>query len=62
MEALRFAMMVVGFALAALLLWWLRVTWLEIQQELERQVGWHRMWTERIMDATDERYGPDGPP
>lgn len=31
----------------------------ELCDEVERDIGWHRMWTERIMDTTDEDHGTE---
>lgn len=49
-------------AMAAVLLGWLRSEWNILEREHQRQVGWHRMWTERIMNTTDERDERSGPP
>lgn len=41
---------VLGGVLAGSLLFALWCRWLSIEREYQRDVGWHRMWTERIME------------
>lgn len=38
---------------AVMLLLALRGKWKAIDREYERETGWHRMWTERIMDEDE---------
>ena len=57
MDALRTLFMVVGVLMAGTLLLWLNMLWQEIEEDYERDLGWHLMWTERIMDERDE-HGP----
>lgn len=48
MEILEIAFLLVGVVQAALILAMLHSKWHIIRHELEREAGWHRMWTERI--------------
>ncbi len=43
----------VGAVLAGGLLALLRGKYKAIDRELQREIGWHRMWTERVMDETE---------
>lgn len=53
MEALEIAFVGTGVAMALVLLSWLRGEWISYRVEYERDVGWHRMWHERIMDESN---------
>lgn len=60
-DALWFALLAVGGALAGILLVALRMQWNAIKKELDRDIGWSIQWTERIMDTLDEK-DESGPP
>lgn len=59
MSGLGIGWLLVAVTVAAALLVWLRTEWNIVEREYQREVGWHRMWTERIMtDERDEHSGP----
>lgn len=53
MRYIDLVLAVMGTLLAIFLLGWLYVRWAEVSREYEREAGWHRMWTERIMDPDE---------
>lgn len=57
MDALRAAFLGVGVLMALTLLGWLRMKWNDLEREYQRNVGWHRMWTERIERNDNEQQG-----
>lgn len=59
MAPIDFALLMVSVVTAVGTLTLLRYRYEDIKTEIVRDLGWHRMWTERIMDTTDERDEPD---
>lgn len=51
METLEAAFLVVGCLFGAAVLLWIKLEWDRLEREFQRDLGWHRMWTERVYDS-----------
>lgn len=53
MATLEWMFGVVASLFGVATLGWIKIQLNNLEREYQREVGWHRMWTERIMDETD---------
>lgn len=57
MGAVALAALLAGVGVALLTLARLYWVYMDQVEEIERDQGWHRMWTERIYDPEGEHHG-----